>query len=116
GGGGTGSDGTGGTGSDGGGGTNPTDPGPSTGPTYPTTHPRIYLTPNRVRLTSALTSRTPAAMRFKSMVDSWLAGNDVYNFSAWNAALIGQLTNNTSYCTKAVSASQAQGGEGDAQQ
>src|SRR4051794_40165851 len=60
--GGTGSDGTGGGG---GGGTNPTDPGATTGPTYPTTHPRIYLTPNRARLMSALNSRTPAAMRFK---------------------------------------------------
>ncbi|HSR96500.1 MAG TPA: hypothetical protein VLM79_05475 [Kofleriaceae bacterium] len=108
---GSGSEGTGGTGSDGtggGGGTNPTDPGTSTGPTYPTTHPRIYLTPNRARLMSALNSRTSAATRFKSIVDSWLAGNDVYNFSAWNAALLSQLTNNTAYCTKAVSTIEAQ--------
>src|SRR6185436_16832841 len=58
---GTGSDGTGGGGGGGGGGGDPTDPGTTTGPTYPTAHPRIYLTPNRSRLTAALTARTPAA-------------------------------------------------------
>jgi hypothetical protein len=101
--GGMGSDGTGSGGGDGG---NPTDPGP--GPTYPTAHPRIYLTPNRSRLNAALTARTSAATRFKSIVDTWLGGGDVYNFSAWNAALIGQLTGNTAYCTKAVSTIEAQ--------
>src|SRR5262245_55959532 len=48
----------------------PTDPGVITTPVYPTSHPRIYLTPNRSRLTAALNSRTPAATRFKSIVDS----------------------------------------------
>src|SRR6185503_9045595 len=89
--------------------TNPTDPGGTiTTPVYPTAHPRIYLTPNRSRLTAALNNRTAAANRFKSTVDTWLGGGDVYNFSAWNAALISQLTGNTTYCTKAVASIEAQ--------
>jgi hypothetical protein len=77
-------------------------------PVFPTAHPRIYLTANRTRLAAALTARTPAATRFKTIVDQWMAGVDVYNFSAWNAALIGQLTNTPSYCTKAVAAIEVQ--------
>ena len=99
--------GTGGTGGDGGGTTNPgapSTPDDPRAPTYPTAHPRIYLTPNRARLTAALTARTPTATRFKATVDSWLGGGDVYNFAIWNAALMGQLTGNTAYCTKAVAA------------
>src|SRR4051812_5969374 len=54
----------------------PTDPGvdpddTDTLPTYPTEHPRIYLTPNRARLEAALAANTPAASRFRSKVDSW---------------------------------------------
>jgi hypothetical protein len=71
-------------------------------PTYPTAHPRIYLTPNRARLTAALNAKTAMASRFKATVDTWLGGGDVYDFSIWNAALLGQLTGNTAYCTKAV--------------
>ena len=106
-----------GTGSGGPGGdpTNPTDPtnpnpdpGGSTTPVYPTAHPRIYLTPNRSRLTAALTAAAPAATRFKTIVDRWLGGGDVYNFSAWNAALMSQLTGNAAYCTKAVATIEAQ--------
>jgi hypothetical protein len=86
----------------------PTDPGVITTPVYPTAHPRIYLTPNRSRLTAALNSRTTAATRFKSIVDSWLGGNNIWGFAAWNAALLSQLTGNTAYCTKAVSTVEAQ--------
>ncbi|MEO7732239.1 MAG: hypothetical protein ABIY55_14800 [Kofleriaceae bacterium] len=77
-------------------------------PVYPTQHPRIYLTPNRSRLTAALTAKTPAATRFKSLVDQWVAGSDIWGFSAWNAALLGQLTGTTTYCTKAVATIEAQ--------
>ncbi len=77
-------------------------------PVYPTAHPRIYLTPNRARLSAALTANTPAASRFKSLVDSWLAGSDIWGFSAWNGALLGQLTGNAAYCTKAVATIEAQ--------
>lgn len=88
--------------SDGGGG------GGNAAPVFPTAHPRIYLTPNRARLSSALSARTSAALRFKASVDQWVAGADLWGFQAWNAALIGQLTNNTTYCTKAVAAIEAQ--------
>jgi hypothetical protein len=47
-------------------------------------------------------------MRFKSIVDTWQSGGDVYNFSAWNAALLSQLSGTTAYCTKAVSTIEAQ--------
>lgn len=97
--GGEGGDGTG-TGSDGMG---ITDPATITLPVYPTAHPRIYLTPNRARLSAALTARTPAATRFKSNVDQWLNGASIWGFEAWYGALISQLTGNTAYCTKAVS-------------
>src|SRR5262249_3204171 len=73
-------------------------------PVYPPTHPRIYLTPNRTRLADALAANTPAAAAFKSTVDAWVNGSDIWGFSAWNAALLGQLTGNSTYCTKAVAA------------
>ncbi|HMG56489.1 MAG TPA: hypothetical protein VK601_23475 [Kofleriaceae bacterium] len=83
-------------------------PVPITPPIYPTAHPRIYLTSNRARLSAALSANTAAASRFKATANLWLAGGDVYNFSPWNAALLGQLTGNTAYCTKAVSTVEAQ--------
>jgi hypothetical protein len=103
---GTGSDGTGGQGTDPG--STPVTPDDPKAPTYPTAHPRIYLTPNRARLTAALNAKTTAATRFKASIDSWLGGADVYNFQNWNAALIGQLTGNAAYCTKAVAAIELQ--------
>jgi len=80
----------------------------SVAPVFPTAHPRIYLTPNRTRLTAALSANTPAASRFKTLVNQWAGGGDVYNFSLWNAALLGQLTQNATYCTKAVAGVEAQ--------
>jgi len=77
-------------------------------PVFPTAHPRIYLTPNRARLSAALSAGTPAASRFKSTVDQWVGGADLWGFSAWNAALVGQLTGGAAYCTKAVSTIEAQ--------
>jgi len=88
-----------------GGGTDPTD---GAGPVYPTAHPRIYLTPNRARLSAALTAKTAAATRFKTNVDQWLSGADIWGFEAWTAALVGQLTGNAAYCTKAVATIEAQ--------
>src|SRR5690349_2820578 len=46
-------------------------------PTYPTQHPRIYIEKNRARLEAALEASTPASSRFRSMVDSWVAGADI---------------------------------------
>ena len=80
----------------------------STTPVFPTAHPRIYLTPNRARLSAALSAGTPAATRFKSIVDQWMGGADLWGFSAWNAALIGQLTNHATYCTTAVATIETQ--------
>jgi len=77
-------------------------------PTYPTAHPRIYLTPNRARLEAALAANTPAASKFRSKVDQWVGGADLWGFQAWNAALLGQLTGTASYCTKAVATVEAQ--------
>src|SRR5688572_31104072 len=52
-------------------------------PTYPTQHPRIYVEKHRARLTAALTANTSAATRLRTVVDSWVAGTDVYAFQAW---------------------------------
>jgi hypothetical protein len=96
------------------GGTGETLPGGGSGaspggtPVFPTAHPRIYLTPNRARLAGALSSGTAAAKRFKTVVDQWVGGSDIWGFSAWSAALMGQLTGSTTYCTKAVAAIETQ--------
>lgn len=74
------------------------------GPDYSTAHPRIYLDRNRDRLMAGLAARTPAAMRFKDLVDRWTSGTDIYGFEPWYAALMGQLTGEAKYCEKAVDA------------
>ena len=97
-----------------------TDPGPdfngpgidpdadNTEPTFPTEHPRIYLTPNRARLTAALEANTPAAARYRAKVDQWVNGSDIWGYNAWNAALLGQLTGEAQYCEKSVAAVEEQ--------
>ena len=90
--------GTGSAGDDGGG--NPDDDSPL--PTYPTEHPRIYLGPARARLAAALAEPTAAAATFRSKVDAWTNGADLWGFQAWNAALLGQLTGDARYCTRAI--------------
>lgn len=77
-------------------------------PTYPTQHPRIYLTPHRERLQAALAAGTPAATRFRAITDAWVGGESVYSFGAWNAALLGALTGEPAYCKKAVAEVEAQ--------
>jgi hypothetical protein len=72
-------------------------------PTYPTAHPRIYISANKARLQAALTANTPAASRFRNTVDNWVNGTSYWGFSAWNAALLGPLTGDPKYCAKAVS-------------
>ena len=83
-----------------------TEPNPE--PTYPTEHPRIYLTPNRARLEASLTANTPAAARYKAKVDQWVAGSDIWGFQAWNGALLGQLTGQAKYCAKSIAVVEAQ--------
>jgi hypothetical protein len=97
----------GGSGSDGGGGGS--DGGvDNTLPTYPTQHPRIYISANKARLEAALSANRPAATRFKGIVDNWVNGTDYWGFEIWNAALMGQLTSDPKYCGKAISEVDAQ--------
>jgi hypothetical protein len=110
---GTGSDGAGSGSGDGTGGGNGDPTGPdveddSTLPTYPTVHPRIYLGTNKARLQAALTANSVTATRFKAKVDQWLGGASVYDFKAWNGALLGQLSGNPAYCTKAIATVESQ--------
>ena len=102
---GTGSGGGSGSGDNGGGGGGTPDP---TQPTFPSAHPRIYLGPNRDRLTAALQANTPAAAAFKAKVDQWVGGASIWGFDAWNAALMGQLTGDPKYCAAAIVAVEKQ--------
>ena len=77
------------------------------GPDYATAHPRVYVERNRDRLKAALAANRPAAVRFKELTDRWVSGTNIYGFSAWYAALMGQLTGDEKYCIKAVSAADA---------
>jgi hypothetical protein len=77
-------------------------------PTYPTAHPRIYLTPNRARLEGTLAMGTPAATKFRDKTNQWLAGSDIWGFRAWNGALLGQLTHDVRYCAKSIAMVEAQ--------
>jgi hypothetical protein len=72
------------------------------GPTFADDHPRIYLERNRARLAAALTADRPAAARFQRIVDLQLGGADLYDFQAWYAALLGQVTGDAAYCDYAV--------------
>jgi hypothetical protein len=54
------------------------------------------------RLRAALAAPTPAAARWRTATTTWLAGGDVYNFGAWNGALLSALTGAPAGCTKAV--------------
>jgi len=72
------------------------------GPSFATDHPRIYISANKDRLVAALAG--PAGQRFKSTVDRFVGGDDIYAFPAWNAALMGQLSGDPSYCTAAIAA------------
>jgi hypothetical protein len=97
----------------GGGGETPDDEQPTTDeeladPVFPTQHPRIYLGSQGQRLKAALASKTPAARKLQERVDAWVGGTTIWGFEAWNAALIGALTGDPKYCTKAVSTIEAQ--------
>jgi hypothetical protein len=87
---------------------NPTPPPSSSSPTYATAHPRIYMTRNKARLQAVLAANGPAASRFKTIVDSYVSGTDLWGFRAWNSALMGQLANDPKYCSKAVTVIEAQ--------
>jgi hypothetical protein len=59
------------------------------------------------RYRSLLTGNAPSAVRFKGMVDSQMGGVNIYGFEPWHAALIGQITGTSSYCSYAVSRTEA---------
>ena len=72
-------------------------------PIIPTAHPRIYMgAASKQRLVAKLAASTPAATRFRAMVDSQIAGTPHYAFQPWNAALLGGLGGDAKYCTYAV--------------
>ena len=70
---------------------------------------RILLndTATKARLQALLSVGAPSATRFKSLVDSQMAGGDAYAFKPWFAALMFQLSGNASYCAFAVSQTDA---------
>ena len=51
--------------------------------------------------------QAPSATRFKALVDAELAGSRSYDFKPWYAALMGQLSGSTAYCTFAVNQTEA---------
>src|SRR5262249_61028076 len=79
-------------------------PSPTSIKIAPLGSPRILVSDatSLTRLRSLLTNRVSSATRFKSYVDSQLAGFDNYGFEAWHAALMTQVTGDTSYCKFAV--------------
>lgn len=81
----------------------------STGGEVSPTHPRIALNDEatRARLLAALESDTPAAARFKEIVDSEMAGTEHYEFQPWFAALLGELTDEAQYCEYAIAGTDA---------
>ncbi len=85
-----------------------TESGLTTTPVYPSAHPRIYLGPNKARLSAALTNATLAAVTFRTKVDAWYAGSSIWGFQAWNGALLSQVSGDPKYCTKAVAVVESQ--------
>src|SRR5262245_51384307 len=61
--------------------------------------PRILVpdAPTLSRLKTAMSSGAPAAARFKNYVDAQMDGADYYEFAAWHAALMYQVTGKASY-------------------
>lgn len=74
---------------------------PRKDPVIPTTHPRIYMGA-KAQLDAKLATPTPAAKRFRDMVDAQVGGQNFYGFEAWNASLLGALTGDAKYCKYAV--------------
>jgi hypothetical protein len=85
------------------GGSDEDDAGADALPVYPTQHPRIFIAANKARLQASLNANTQPATRFRNVVDRWMAGQSVYGFEVWNAALLGALTGDARYCAKAIS-------------
>lgn len=72
----------------------------------PTSHPKVLLSQSATltRLRQQLSAATPAATRFKAFVDSELSSpGRNYNFQAWFAALMFQISGEAKYADFAVS-------------
>jgi hypothetical protein len=78
--------------------------GSSTTPSISSAHPRAILRDTRYRdcLRQLLAEGTPAAVRFRNMVDTQLSRGNVYAFQPWYAALMYQLTGKETYADHAV--------------
>lgn len=76
---------------------------PNPDPIFAEQHPRVYMDRNAERLRAALTASQASAVRFSDMVDRWMNGSDIWGFQIHYAALLGYLTNDASYCERAVS-------------
>ena len=72
-------------------------------------HPKVLLSSaaTKSRLQQLLANGTPSAARFKNMVDSQLAGGNLYDFQPWFAALMYQLTGEVRYADYAVQQTEA---------
>jgi hypothetical protein len=77
--------------------------------TIAATHPKIFLNhaATKACLQQLLANGTPSATRFKAMVDSQLANNNIYDFQPWYAALMYQLTGELRYATYAIAQTEA---------
>ena len=66
--------------------------------------PRILVpdAPTLSRLKTSMSGGNAAATRFKNYVDAQMNGADYYDFAAWHAALMNQVTGNAAYCDYAV--------------
>jgi hypothetical protein len=77
-------------------------------PVYAAAHPHILLNGALYqRLHDQLTAGSPAATRFRNMVDGQLAGADHYGYEPWYSAMIGVLTGQAKYCADAVARTEA---------
>ena len=82
---------------------------PEVSPNYPSAHPRIYLnSTQQARLKASVSANSPAWATFKSVVDKWMGGDDIWGFDEWNAALVGNLVGDSKYCAQAIKTSDAQ--------
>jgi hypothetical protein len=74
--------------------------------------PRILVNDaaTMARLRSALATSAPSAVRFKTIVDAQMAdptNSKYWGFQIWYAALMGQVTNDATYCRWAVARTDA---------
>lgn len=78
--------------------------GTATSPTFASAHPKVLLNHAATKscLQTLLSNGTGSATRFKNMVDSQLAGGNIYGFEPWYAALMYQVTGEQRYATYAI--------------